>query len=248
MSVRKTSARLEQSHPLLASNVPEQLRTNATADAHAQAHVTFLRQAPTKTSPRPLKAPPSAHSTTNTNSPAGSMTDRTPSSLLELKQQRLVAAADRKKRLITRLITIVGLLIILLCAAIVALTLKMAPKIDELVRTKSGAHPFAHLISRMSTVIPPTLKWNTTSMENTTSATRRRTYWSHSSASNSLFASIAISFNDRKQTLLNRSVSHIPKILMWSIIYWFLLSLPYSIHPLTHMHPICIFKEPNGID
>jgi hypothetical protein len=92
---------------------------------------------------------PRAH-TMNTSS-ISSITDRTPSNLLELKRQRLVAAADRKKRLITRIITIVGLLIILLCAAIVTLTLKMAPKIDELVRSKAGVHPSVHLMSRMTT-------------------------------------------------------------------------------------------------
>ena len=88
----------------------------------------------------------------NPSSPA-SIADRTPSNLLELKQQRSLAAADRKKRLITRIITIVGLLIILLCAAIVTFTLKMAPKIDELVRTKTGTHQLVHLMSRMSTPV-----------------------------------------------------------------------------------------------
>ena len=160
MSNSKTSARLEQSRPLV---VPEQCRANA--EQHAQAHVTFLRPAPTRTLPRPLKGTSNIRSATIPNSP---MTDRSPSSLLELKQQRLIAAADRKKRLITRLITVVGLLIILLCAAIVTLTLKMAPKIDELVRTKTGAHPFAHLISRMSTPITPTMEWNSSSIDNST--------------------------------------------------------------------------------
>lgn len=76
---------------------------------------------------------------------------RTPTNLLELKQQRLTEAADRKKRLITRLISVIGLLIILLCAIIVTLTLKMAPKIDELVRTKTGSNQAIHLISRLTT-------------------------------------------------------------------------------------------------
>jgi hypothetical protein len=84
-------------------------------------------------------------------SSTASMNDRTPSNLLELKQQRLLAAADRKKRLITRIITVVGVLIILLCAAIVTFTLKMAPKIDELVRTKTGTHQSVHIMSRMTT-------------------------------------------------------------------------------------------------
>ena len=87
---------------------------------------------------------------TNNSSPA-SLADRTPSNLLELKQQRLLEAADRKKRIITRIITVVGLLIILLCAAIVTFTLKMAPKIDELVRTKTGTHQLVQLMSRMTT-------------------------------------------------------------------------------------------------
>ncbi|UJR22939.1 hypothetical protein I4U23_025966 [Adineta vaga] len=78
--------------------------------------------------------------------------DRLPPNLLQMKQQRLVAAADRKKRLITRIISIIGLLIILLCAGIVALTLKMAPKIDELVRTKTGVHPPVHLQTRVPTL------------------------------------------------------------------------------------------------
>ncbi|CAF1288174.1 unnamed protein product [Adineta ricciae] len=78
--------------------------------------------------------------------------ERLPPNLLEMKQQRLVAAAARKKRLITRIITVIGLLMILLCAGIVALTLKMAPKIDELVRTKAGPHPSVHLQSRFTTL------------------------------------------------------------------------------------------------
>ena len=95
-----------------------------------------------------------------------SITDRTPSTLLELKQQRLIAAADRKKRLVTRIITIVGLLMILLCAAIVTLTLKMAPKIDELVRTKTGAHSYIHLVSRSTTTTTTTTVPNNSSTHN----------------------------------------------------------------------------------
>ena len=81
---------------------------------------------------------------------------RTPTNLLELKQQRLTEAADRKKRLITRLISVIGLLIILGCAIIVTLTLKMAPKIDELVRTKTGSHQAIHLASRSTTTTTTT--------------------------------------------------------------------------------------------
>jgi hypothetical protein len=126
MSVIKTSANIAQPH-LIDKNVD---------DDDFQARGTLLIK-------------PRAY-TMNTSS-ISSMTDRTPSNLLELKRQRLVAAADRKKRLITRIITIVGLLIILLCAVIVTLTLKMAPKIDELVRSKAGVHPSVHLMSRMTT-------------------------------------------------------------------------------------------------
>lgn len=77
--------------------------------------------------------------------------ERNSSTLLEIKQRRSNAAADRKNRLITRLVTIVGLLIMILCAAIVALTLKMAPKIDELVRSKNGPYQYVSIISRTTT-------------------------------------------------------------------------------------------------
>jgi hypothetical protein len=93
----------------------------------------------------------------NNTSSTPSVSDRTPSNLLELKQQRLLAAADRKKRLITRIISVVGLLIILLCAIIVTLTLKMAPKIDELVRTKTGTHQSVHLRTRITTPLSTTI-------------------------------------------------------------------------------------------
>jgi hypothetical protein len=111
-----------------------------------------------------------------------SLTDRTPSNLLELKRQRLEAAADRKKRWITRVITIVGLLIIVLCAAIVTLTLKMAPKIDELVRSKAGVNPSINLMSRMTTsLMTPTitsnnLTANTTHIIKSTFRLRRRVF------------------------------------------------------------------------
>lgn len=115
----------------------------------SQAHVTLIQQ----------------HSAKKNSTGTIPRTTRTPSNLLELKQQRLIAAADRKKRLIARIISIVGLLIILLCAAIVALTLKMAPKIDELVRTKTGGHSSVHIIARLST----------TSINNDTLLTRSTT-------------------------------------------------------------------------
>ncbi|CAF0798729.1 unnamed protein product [Rotaria sp. Silwood1] len=98
----------------------------------------------------------SRKSNTNFTTSIGSIIDRTPTNLFELKQQRLLAAADRKKRIIARIVSIVGLLIILLCAAIVTLTLKMAPKIDELVRTKVGAHQLVHIITRMNTSVTTT--------------------------------------------------------------------------------------------
>ncbi|CAF1362146.1 unnamed protein product [Rotaria sp. Silwood1] len=91
-----------------------------------------------------------------------SLNNRTAASIFELKQQRLVAAADRKKRIITRIISIVGLLIILLCAGIVTLTLKMAPKIDELVRTRTGKNNLFYQISRMSTSFKTTTTTTTT--------------------------------------------------------------------------------------
>ncbi|CAF1287696.1 unnamed protein product [Adineta steineri] len=109
----------------------------------AQPHVTFLKQ-------QKYTGKKTSMNTSNTGISSASTSDRIPPNLLEMKKQRLIAAADRKKRIITRIISIIGLLIILLCAGIVALTLKMAPKIDELVRTKSGAHhPSVHLQSRI---------------------------------------------------------------------------------------------------
>jgi len=115
---------------------------NNNNDDDSQEHITFLQELNIK--PR--------HKMNNTSS-LSSISDRRPSNLLELKQQRLLAAADRKKRIITRIISVVGLLIILLCAIIVTLTLKMAPKIDELVRTKTGTHQSIHLRSRMTTLL-----------------------------------------------------------------------------------------------
>lgn len=117
----------------------------------SQAHVTLIQQ----------------HSAKRNSLASVPRPTRTPSNLLELKQQRLIAAADRKKRLIARIISIVGLLIILLCAAIVALTLKMAPKIDELVRTKTGGHSPVHIITRSTTT--------TTTSTNDTLLTRSTT-------------------------------------------------------------------------
>ncbi|CAF0963353.1 unnamed protein product [Rotaria sordida] len=94
---------------------------------------------------------------TNFTTSIGSVVNRTPANLFELKQQRLLAAADRKKRIIARIVSIVGLLIILLCAIIVTLTLRMAPKIDELVRTKVGTHQLMYIITRMNTSVTTTL-------------------------------------------------------------------------------------------
>ena len=120
----------------------------------SQAHIALIQQ----------------HSAVKTSSGSVPRTTRTPSNLLELKQQRLFAAAERRKRLIARIISIVGLLIILLCAAIVALTLKMAPKIDELVRTRTGGHSSIHLISRMTTLTPsPNVTSNDTLLIRSTS-------------------------------------------------------------------------------
>jgi len=144
-------------------------------DDDSQACATLLQQVHIKPPSQTMKITMSASSTS-------SMADRTPSNLLELKRQRLVAAADRKKRLITRIITIVGLLIILLCAAIVTLTLKMAPKIDELVRSKAGIHPSIHLMSRMTTPLMTTtlssnnFTANTSLIMKSTIRTRRRSF------------------------------------------------------------------------
>ncbi|CAF1173444.1 unnamed protein product [Rotaria sordida] len=92
----------------------------------------------------------------NISSTSSIINNRTPVNLLELKQQRLIEAADRKKRIITRIISIVGVLIILLCAGIVTLTLKMSPKIDELVRTRSGQQNLFYHMSRVSTPLTTT--------------------------------------------------------------------------------------------
>lgn len=128
---------------------PAQSRSPSTAPAASsgnddpQAHVSLLAQ---KRDTRP-----SIGNIPTSRAASLSANDRLAPHLAGMKQQRLLAAADRKKRLITRLISIVGLLIILLCAGIVALTLKMAPKIDELVRTKGSAHPSVHLQARVPT-------------------------------------------------------------------------------------------------
>jgi low affinity Fe/Cu permease len=124
-------------------------------DADGQAQVKFLRQTTGNqhTSGRPPKM---------TNALSTS-----PMSLSQLKQQRLIAAADRKKRLITRIVTIVGIVIMLLCAAIVALTLKMAPKIDELVRSKNGPNQYVQLISRLTSTMGSIIDGNRTRVEQT---------------------------------------------------------------------------------
>jgi hypothetical protein len=165
MSVVDTTPIPEQSHPLSVKNSPRKLiETN---DDDSQARDAFLQHLVVK---QPHHQQRSARkSNTNYTSSIGSIADRTPSTLFELKQQRLLAAADRKKRIIARIVSFVGLLIILLCAAIVTLTLKMAPKIDELVRTKAGAHQLIHLVSRMNTS-------PTTSIATTTTITTIRQY------------------------------------------------------------------------
>jgi hypothetical protein len=147
MSVVDTSPIPEQSHPLSIRKSPQKL--NEPTDDDSQIRDAFLQHLVVKQPYHQQRG--SRKSNTNYTSSVLSIADRTPSTLFELKQQRLLAAADRKKRIIARIVSIVGLLIILLCAAIVTLTLKMAPKIDELVRSKAGAHQLVHLISRMST-------------------------------------------------------------------------------------------------
>ncbi|CAF0849774.1 unnamed protein product [Didymodactylos carnosus] len=89
------------------------------------------------------------HHSSNVSTPLSSVTPIT--AILELKNRRSIAEVERKKRIIAKIVSIVGLLIILLCAAIVTLTLKMAPKIDELVRKKSGNNLMYFPSSRTST-------------------------------------------------------------------------------------------------
>lgn len=152
MSVVDTSLLPLPSRPISSSSsnprTSKQLTENL--DDDSQVHDVLLQHLVTKQSKYQNRI--SRKNNTNYISTPGSIVDRAPSSLLELKQQRLLAAADRKKRIIARIVSIVGLLIILLCAAIVALTLKMAPKIDELVRTQAGAHHLVHLVPKMNTL------------------------------------------------------------------------------------------------
>ena len=159
-----TSPTPNQSYPLSAKNSSRPL-ADATLEEDSQVHDAFIQHLVVK---QPHQQRGSRRSNTNYTPSVGSVIDRTPSSLLELKQQRLLAAADRKKRIIARIISIVGLLIILLCAAIVTLTLKMAPKIDELVRTKAGPYQFMHFGSRMPT---PTVASSSTTASITTTTT-----------------------------------------------------------------------------
>ncbi|CAF2486461.1 unnamed protein product [Rotaria sp. Silwood2] len=141
----------EQSYPLSIRNSPRHVTENFDDDSQAQD--AFLQYLIIKQPNYQQQLQGSRKSNTNFTTSIGSVIDRTPTNLFELKQQRLLAAADRKKRIIARIVSIVGLLIILLCAAIVTLTLKMAPKIDELVRTKVGAHQLVHIITRMNTSV-----------------------------------------------------------------------------------------------
>lgn len=182
MSLGDLSRTPEHSRPASTRNPSDRLIGTVVApDDDTQAQDAFLQHLVVK---QPSYAPRYARkSNTNYTSSIGSVAaDRTPSSLFELKQQRLLAAADRKKRIIARIVSIVGLLIILLCAAIVTLTLKMAPKIDELVRSKAGAHQLIHIVTRMSTstMAPSSLSTASTTTTTTTttssamSATARR--------------------------------------------------------------------------
>ena len=139
--------------------------------------VTFLQQTHVKREHR--------HQQSNRNTVAAnnipllaSITDRTPGNSLELKQKRPLTAADRRKRTIAHMITVIGILIVFLCAAIVALTLKMAPKIDELVRTKTGKRQFTHMF-RMTTTT--TAEFNNFTTNNTSTVkfpfhTERRSF------------------------------------------------------------------------
>ncbi|CAF3327652.1 unnamed protein product [Rotaria socialis] len=149
MSTINISPTPDQSHPLSFTNSSRQSADNDKRDS--QANDAFLQYLFIK---NPINQQRNfRQSNTNFATSIGSIVDRAPSNLFELKQQRILAAADRKKRIIARIVSIVGLFIIILCAAIVTLTLKMAPKIDELVRNKVGAHQSMHIVSRMDT--PP---------------------------------------------------------------------------------------------
>jgi len=158
MSVADTTRTPGQSHPLSIQKPSKHFIDNL--DNDSQARDAFLQHLVVK--PTHYQQRSSKKSNTNYTPSVGSIVERVPSSLFELKQQRLLAAADRKKRIIARIVSVVGLLIILLCAAIVTLTLKMAPKIDELVRTKAGAHQLLHLGTRIST--PSTTPSTTTTI------------------------------------------------------------------------------------
>jgi hypothetical protein len=165
MSVVDISRTPEHSRPISTRHPTERFIETLDDDDTTHARDAFLQHLVVK---QPYNSQRyTRKSNTNYTPSIGSIADRAPSSLFELKQQRLLAAADRKKRIIARIVSIVGLLIILLCAAIVTLTLKMAPKIDELVRTKAGAHQLVHLISRMSTA--------TTTTATTINSTKRLT-------------------------------------------------------------------------
>ncbi|CAF0983022.1 unnamed protein product [Rotaria magnacalcarata] len=147
MSTIDISPTPDQSHPLSFKSPSRQSADSAKRDS--QANDAFLQYLFIK---QPINQQRNFRkSNTNFATSIGSMVDRAPSSLFELKQQRILAAADRKKRIIARIVSIVGLFIIILCAAIVTLTLKMAPKIDELVRNKVGTHQSMHIVSRMDT-------------------------------------------------------------------------------------------------
>lgn len=170
MSVVDTTFLPVPSRPLSSSNQRTSKQLTENVDDDSQMHDVLLQHLVIKQSKYQHQI--SRKSNTNYTSSAGSIVDRVPSSLFELKQQRLLAAADRKKRIIARIVSIVGLLIILLCAAIVTLTLKMAPKIDELVRTQVGAHHLVHLVPRIntptSTITTSTTTTTTFRQENST--------------------------------------------------------------------------------
>ena len=164
MSVINTSHTCEQSQPLSVQNPSPQL--TETFDNDPEIENIFLQYLVIKYSN--YQRHNSRKSTTNLASLTGSVDDRTPTSLFKLKRQRIFAAADRKKRIIGRIVSVVGILMILLCAAIVTLTLKMAPKIDELVRAKVGAHQLIHFVSQMNTPTSTTTTITTVHHDNYT--------------------------------------------------------------------------------
>ncbi|CAF0910381.1 unnamed protein product [Didymodactylos carnosus] len=113
------------------------------------------------------------HHLSSVSSPISSVTPIT--GINDLKNHRSAADIEREKRIVSRVVSIVGLIIILLCAVIVTLTLKMAPKIDELVRRKSGSNLIHFPSSRIMTTLTMTSTMTTTELSSTSNLTNATT-------------------------------------------------------------------------